>query len=427
MDRIIVRGGLPLYGSVSISGAKNAALPLMAASLLTKETLVLSNVPQLSDTVTMSHLLMNHGVKLSICGRESDDCTKHKVFLNAEKITNFQAPYEIVKKMRASVLVLGPLVARFGYAKVSMPGGCAIGTRPINLHLEALEAMGAKINLEEGYIEAIAKNGLHGAEIDFKFVSVGATENILMAATLASGKTILRNAAMEPEISDLAKLLNRMGAKISGIDTNVLEIEGVSELHGTDYSVIFDRIEAGTYAVAAVITGGELILENVEYEVCSNIMDRIVEIGAIITNLGNNKIKVTANGQRKALDIITGEYPGFPTDMQAQLMALLSVSKGISTITENIFENRYMHVPELNRMGAKVFTRGGIATIEGVDQLYGAEVMATDLRASVSLILGGLVAKGETVINRVYHLDRGYEKLEDKFSKCGADIYRVIS
>lgn len=427
MDRIIVRGGVPLHGSVSISGAKNAALPLMAASLLTKETLILSNVPQLSDTVTMSHLLMNHGVKLSICGRESDDCAKHKVFLNAEKITNFQAPYEIVKKMRASVLVLGPLVARFGYAKVSMPGGCAIGTRPINLHLEALEAMGAKINLEEGYIEAIAKNGLRGAEINFKFVSVGATENILMAAALASGKTILRNAAMEPEISDLAKLLNCMGAKISGIGTSVLEIEGVSELHGAEYSVIFDRIEAGTYAVAAVITGGELILENVEYGACSNIMDKIVEVGATITNLGNNRIKVATNGQRRALDITTGEYPGFPTDMQAQLMALLSVSKGVSTITENIFENRYMHVPELNRMGTNIFTRGGVATIQGVDQLYGAEVMATDLRASVSLILGGLVAKGETVINRVYHLDRGYEKLEDKFSKCGADIYRVIS
>lgn len=426
MDRIIVRGGLPLHGIVRISGAKNAALPLMAASLLTKEMLILSNVPQLSDIATMSHLLMNHGVKLIICGRESEDGTKHKVFLNAEKITNFQAPYDIVKKMRASVLVLGPLVARFGYAKVSMPGGCAIGTRPINLHLDALEAMGAKINLEEGYIEAIAKNGLRGAEINFKFVSVGATENILMAATLASGKTILRNAAMEPEISDLAKLLNCMGAKISGIGTSVLEIEGVSELHGAEYSVIFDRIEAGTYAVAAVITGGEIILENVEYKVCSNIMERIVEVGAIITDLGNNKIKVAANGQRRALDIVTGEYPGFPTDMQAQLMALLSVSKGVSTIAENIFENRYMHVPELNRMGAKVFTRGGVATIEGVDQLYGAEVMATDLRASVSLILGGLVAKGETVINRVYHLDRGYEKLEDKFSKCGAEIYRVI-
>jgi UDP-N-acetylglucosamine 1-carboxyvinyltransferase len=329
--------------------------------------------------------------------------------------------------MRASILVLGPLLARFGFARVSLPGGCAIGTRPINLHLKAMEALGAKIDLHDGYVEATAKNGLSGAEIDFDHVSVGATENALMAAVLASGKSVIRNAAMEPEIGDLARMLNAMGAKISGIDTSVLEVEGVAELHGVHYQVIFDRIEAGTYAAAAIITGGEVTLENIDYQLFSNISTKLTEIGAKITEINNNKIIIASNGSRKCADIITGAYPGFPTDMQAQLMTLLSVSSGRSSITENIFENRYMHVPELNRMGAQIETNGGVAYISGVDSFYGAEVMATDLRASVSLILAALSAKGETVINRVYHLDRGYEKIEDKFSKCGANIHRITS
>lgn len=427
MDKIIIKGGTPLHGSVKISGAKNAALPLMAASLLTKDTLVLKNIPQLSDIVTMSHLLINHGVKLSICGMESSESLNHKVFLNAEKVVNLEAPYEIVKKMRASILVLGPLLGRFGFARVSLPGGCAIGERPINLHLKAMEALGAKIYLKEGYVEATAKNGLVGAEIIFDEVSVGATENALMASVLASGKSILRNAAMEPEIGDLARMLNAMGAKISGIDTSTLEVEGVSDLHGVTHQVIFDRIEAGTYAAAAIITGGEVTLENIDCRLFSNISSKLSEIGANITEINNNKIIVSSNGLRRSTDIITGAYPGFPTDMQAQFMTLLSVSSGKSSITENIFENRYMHVPELNRMGAKIKTKGGIAYISGVDGFCGAEVMATDLRASVSLVLAGLAAKGDTVINRVYHLDRGYEKIEDKFSKCGANISRLTS
>jgi len=426
MDKIVIHGGQRLSGSVRISGAKNAALPLMAASLLTKDEIELDNVPQLSDIATMSHLLINHGVKLSICGTGGYDALKHRVILKADTITNFRAPYDIVRKMRASVLVLGPLLARFGRAEVSMPGGCAIGTRPIDMHLKAMQALGAEIYLHDGYIEAVAPNGLHGAEINFEVVSVGATENALMAATLASGKTIIRNAAMEPEIGDLATLLNKMGAKISGIGTSILEIEGVLELHSAKHPVIFDRIEAGTYAVAAVITGGELTLENVDPVFFSNIADKIIEVGASITYDGNI-VKVSAHGHRKSIDLVTGPYPAFPTDMQAQLMALLAISEGTSTITENIFENRYMHVPELNRMGANIITKGGVATVQGVSHFYGAEVMATDLRASSSLVLAGLSASGETIINRVYHLDRGYEKIEDKLAKCGAKIYRVIS
>ncbi|MCH9754194.1 MAG: UDP-N-acetylglucosamine 1-carboxyvinyltransferase [Alphaproteobacteria bacterium] len=427
MDKIIIQGGQPLHGTIKISGAKNSALPLMAAALLTKDTLELKNVPQLSDIVTMSHLLINHGVKLSICGMESSESINHKVFLNAEKIDNFEAPYEIVKKMRASILVLGPLLARFGFARVSMPGGCAIGTRPVNLHIKAMEALGAKVDLYEGYIEATAKNGLKGAEIHFENISVGATENALMAAVLASGKTVIKNAAMEPEIGDLARMLNAMGAKISGIDRGTLEIEGVSELHGTQYKVIFDRIEAGTYAAAAMITGGEITLENIDYNLFANISAKLSDIGARITKINDNKIIVASNGSRKSTDIITGAYPGFPTDLQAQFMTLLSVSEGKSSITENIFENRYMHVPELSRMGAQIETKGGVAYISGVNNFYGAEVMATDLRASVSLILAGLAAKGETIINRVYHLDRGYEKIEEKFGRCGANILRLTS
>ncbi len=425
MDRIVITGGKPLYGSIVISGAKNAALPLMAASILTKDTIVLANIPHLADVLTMSHLLINHGVKLSIDGVNTrQHPTGRVILLNGESIKNFEAPYDIVRKMRASVLVLGPLLARYGYARVSLPGGCAIGARPIDLHLSALEKMGAKIILESGYIEAKVDNRLKGAEIYFNFVSVGATENILMASTLAEGKTVLYNAACEPEITDLAKLLNAMGAKISGIGSSTLEIEGVEQLAGAYHVVIPDRIEVGTYAAAAVITGGELVLENIDYSICHNIMDKLANIGAKIL-VGDNNITISCHGDRKAIDLTTGVFPGFPTDMQAQFMSILSLAKGTSVITENIFENRFMHVPELKRMGARISLAGNNATIRGVDWLKGAEVMATDLRASVSLILAGLAAKEETIINRVYHLDRGYERIEQKLSQCGADIKRI--
>jgi UDP-N-acetylglucosamine 1-carboxyvinyltransferase len=427
VDKIIIRGGRPLYGDVRISGAKNAALPLMAASLLTKGTVVLNNVPQLSDVVTMSHLLMNHGVKLSLCGMDENARSGHRLFLNASNIGNFEAPYEMVKKMRASVLVLGPLVARFGFARVSMPGGCAIGARPVDLHVQAMRDLGAEVDLHDGYIEVSARNGLRGGEITFPVISVGATENAIMAATLASGKTVIHNAAKEPEIIDLCKLLSAMGAKIQGAGSSKIEIEGVSELYGATHTVIFDRIEAGTYAVAAIITGGELVLKDIDHRFFENISDAISEVGGKFSKISNNSVKVSSTDIRSKIDLTTSAYPGFPTDMQAQLMALLSVSSGLSTITESIFENRFMHVPELNRMGADIKIKNGIANIQGVPHLSGAEVMATDLRASVSLVLAGLAAKGETVVNRVYHLDRGYEKLEEKLSKCGAMIFRSSS
>lgn len=427
MDRIIIRGGRPLHGDVMISGAKNAALPLMAASLLTKDTVILNNIPQLSDVVTMSHLLMNHGVKLSLCGMDDNTRNRHRLFLNASNIGNFEAPYDMVKKMRASILVLGPLVARFGVARVSMPGGCAIGARPVDLHVQAMRDLGAEVDLHDGYIEVSARNGLRGGEITFPFVSVGATENAVMAATLASGKTVIYNAAKEPEIMDLCKLLVSMGAKIKGAGTSNIEIEGVSELHGAKHKVVFDRIEAGTYAIAAIITGGELTLQNIDHDFFQNISDTISAVGGKFSRVSDNAVKVSSTDIRSKISVITSAYPGFPTDMQAQLMTLLSVSSGVSTITENIFENRFMHVPELNRMGADIKIKGGTASINGVSNFYGAEVMATDLRASVSLVLAGLAAKGETVVNRVYHLDRGYEKLEEKLSKCGAMIFRSSS
>ncbi len=425
MDRIVITGGKPLHGSITISGAKNAALPLMAASILTSETIVLANVPHLADIMTMAHLLINHGVSFSVDGVNlSRSPTGRVILLNGEHIKNLEAPYEIVRKMRASILVLGPLVARFGYARVSLPGGCAIGARPIDLHLSALKQMGAEVELDSGYIEVKVKGKLKGAEIHFNFVSVGATENILMAATLAEGRTILHNAAREPEITDLAQLLNAMGAKISGIGTSTLIIDGVDKLSGAYHTVVCDRIEAGTYAVAAVITGGEIVLENVEYEVCSNILDRLGPIGAEISVSGN-QVTVKSKGVKYASDTSTSVFPGFPTDMQAQFMSLLAVASGTSIVTENIFENRFMHVPELNRMGAKISLIGNSATVVGVSELKGAEVMATDLRASVSLVLAGLAAQGTTLINRVYHIDRGYERIEHKLSQCGADIKRI--
>ncbi len=425
MDRIIITGGRPLHGSITISGAKNAALPLMAASILTSETVVLSNIPHLADIMTMAHLLINHGVSFSVDGMSlSQSPTGRVILLNGERIKNLEAPYDIVRKMRASILVLGPLVARFGYARVSLPGGCAIGARPIDLHLNALRQMGAEVELDCGYVEVKSQGRLKGTEIHFNFVSVGATENILMAATLAEGRTILHNVAREPEISDLVKLLNAMGAKISGIGTSTLIIDGVDKLSGAYHTVVCDRIEAGTYAVAAVITGGEIVLKNVDYEVCSNIFDRLSTVGAKVSASGN-QVTIKSEGIRRAHDINTGVFPGFPTDMQAQFMSLLTVADGTSIITENIFENRFMHVPELNRMGAKISLIGNSATVVGVNELRGAEVMATDLRASVSLVLAGLVAEGRTLINRVYHIDRGYERIENKLSQCGADIKRI--
>jgi UDP-N-acetylglucosamine 1-carboxyvinyltransferase len=424
MDKILIKGGRKLNGKIQISGSKNAALPLMASSLLTEDTLTLSNMPCLADIITMNNLLAQHGVDVNNNG--CADGKLHDVIkLNASKIINKTAPYDIVRKMRASVLVLGPLLARFGEAIVSLPGGCAIGTRPIDLHLMALREMGAEIELKDGYIHAWSKGKLQGAKINFEKISVGATENVLMAATLAEGVTILNNAALEPEVTDLANCLIKMGAKIKGIGTNTLEIEGVKELHGANYSVIADRIEAGTYAVAAAIAGGEVELVNITPELIDNVTDKLAATGATIVPTSDG-IKITRQDKDiKPVDIDTQPYPGFPTDMQAQFMALMTIADGASTINENIFENRFMHAPEINRMGANINVSGNTAVVKGVKNLYGAEVMATDLRASVSLVLAGLAAEGETTINRVYHIDRGYERIEEKLSACGAEIKRV--
>ena len=424
MDKIIINGGRPLNGRIRISGAKNSALPLMAASLLTGESIILENVPKLSDVVTMAHLLVHHGVDLSLGGEEIIDSKGRVLLLKADNVNNYEAPYDIVRKMRASVLVLGPLVARFGQGRVSLPGGCAIGTRPLDIHLKALRQMGAEVNVYQGYIEANAPKGLHGAEIFFETPSVGATENILMAATLAKGTTIIHNVAMEPEIADLITMLQKMGAKIWGINTNILTIEGVPYLKGARHQIISDRIEAGTYAIAACITGGKLTLYNVQHKNIFNVLNVLKILGAHI-EYHKDEITICGRGPKTSGEIFTGAYPGFPTDMQAQFMSLMAVSAGISVIHENVFENRYMHVAELLRMGADISVDGKVATIRGVKSLYGAEVMATDLRASVSLVLAGLVAKGQTVINRVYHIDRGYERIEDKLTYCGADIYRA--
>ena len=426
MDKIVIKGGKPLYGTINIVGAKNAALPLMVASLLTKDTVVLDNVPKLSDVVTMSQLLINHGVNISIGSIDFADNHGRTILLNSSRASNFEAPYDIVRKMRASILVLGPLLARFGYAKVSLPGGCAIGTRPVNLHLDALKKLGAKIELKEGYIEARVKNRLKGCKVTFDSVSVGATENILMAASLAEGTTILNNVAQEPEVADLATLLNSMGANITGVGTKKITIKGVNTLKGTYHKILADRIEAGTYAAAALITNGEITLENINYSIFKNIAKMIELMGGVVV-ASDSKITVKGNKNKVALDIITGAYPAFPTDMQAQFMSVLALCSGSSKITENIFENRYMHVPELNRMGANISVSGNTAIINGVKNLYGASVMATDLRASVSLVLAGLAAKEETIVNRIYHIDRGYERIEEKLSKCGANIFRCIA
>lgn len=425
MDKIIITGGEPLSGSIRIGGAKNSALPLMAASLLTDEYIILENVPKLSDVVTMSHLLVHHGVNISLGGEDLLDSKGRVLFLRANNIDDYEAPYDIVRKMRASVLVLGPMIARFGKSRVSLPGGCAIGTRPLDIHLRALKEMGASVRVHKGYIEASAPRGLKGAEIFFEAPSVGATENIIMAATLAQGKTIIHNAAMEPEIADLINMLKKMGAQISGINTNVLTIEGVKSLKGARHKIISDRIEAGTYAIAAAMTGGKLTLYNVQYDNMLNVLNVLKDFGVGI-EYNDNEIMVCGKAEKKSGEIYTGVYPGFPTDMQAQIMSLMAITPGESVIHENIFENRYMHVSELVRMGADISINGKMAKIRGVKKLYGAEVMATDLRASVSLVLAGLVAEGQTVINRVYHIDRGYERIEDKLTCCGANIHRAF-
>jgi UDP-N-acetylglucosamine 1-carboxyvinyltransferase len=421
MDRIRIIGGVPLKGSIVISGAKNAALPLMTASLLTADTLTLSNMPFLADITTMANLLAQHGVGLHANG---DGSGGRALALNAASVDHFTAPYEMVRTMRASVLVLGPLLARFGEAKVSLPGGCAIGTRPIDLHLKALEQMGAKIKLEDGYIHASVKGKLRGAEIVFEKVSVGATENILMAASLADGVTVIKNAAREPEISDLAECLTNMGATIEGIGTDTLTVTGVAKLHGCSHRVIADRIETGTYAAAAAITGGDVELIGARANLMQSVIDKFAEAGISITETPRG-LRVARERPIQGVDVMTEPFPGFPTDMQAQIMALLSLAEGASMITETIFENRYMHVPELTRMGVRVNVHGASAMVRGATKLTGAEVMATDLRASVSLVIAALAAQGETIIHRVYHLDRGYERLEEKLIACGANIERI--
>ena len=426
MDRIRIRGGKRLHGAVRISGAKNAALPLMAASLLTDETLTLYNLPQLVDIATMANLLIRHGVRISMDGEAPNGGHMGRVLsLNASAVCDTTAPYELVRQMRASILVLAPLVARFGEAKVSLPGGCAIGTRPVDLHLKALSQLGADIDLREGYIYASAPNRLTGAEIVFPTVSVGATENLLMAACLADGETVLANAAREPEVDDLAHCLIAMGANISGIGTDTLRILGVERLHGTEHEVVADRIESGTYAIAAAITGGDLELIGARRGMMEKLLDKLSEAGVTVSETGCGIRIARGNHALRGVDVMTEPFPGFPTDLQAQMMALMTVAEGAAMITETIFENRFMHVPELSRMGANVNVHGASALVRGVPRLNGAEVMATDLRASVSLVLAGLAAEGETMINRVYHLDRGYERIEEKLSACGADIERV--
>jgi UDP-N-acetylglucosamine 1-carboxyvinyltransferase len=424
MDRVRIRGGNRLSGEIPISGAKNAALPLMAACLLTDRKLTLVNAPWLADVGFMGELLRSFGVETSYV-RGPGFCEGGCWELTAKTIVNTTADYDLVRKMRASFLVLGPLVARCGRAKVSLPGGCAIGARPVDLHLKALEALGAEIVLEEGYVIAAAPGGLGGAEIEFPLVSVGATENTLMAAALAKGETVLLNAAREPEIVDLGHCLIAMGARISGLGTSRIVVEGVPALHGALHGVLPDRIETGTYAMAAAICGGEVELTGTSADLIGALVPLLEAAGTTITptNLG---VAVQRNGSRPvAADVCTEAYPGFPTDLQAQFMALMTTAEGTSQIKETIFENRFMHVPELLRMGADIQVQGDMATVRGVPQLKGAPVMATDLRASSSLVLAGLAAEGETVINRVYHLDRGFERLEEKLSAVGAEIERL--
>lgn len=424
MDQIRISGGRQLQGRLPISGAKNAALTLLPAALLTDEPLTLRNLPRLADVDTFGHLLNILGASTQTQGSRPGEFGR-VMTVSANHITSTKAPYDIVRKMRASILVLGPLLAREGVATVSLPGGCAIGNRPIDLHLAGLEALGAEIELSSGYVRARAPGGrLRGGKIVFPMISVGATENILMAAVLADGQTIIENAAREPEVIDLAHCLVAMGAKITGIGTERLVVEGVDRLHGATYAVMPDRIEAGSYACAAAITGGELTLAGASRELLGSTLPVLEEAGVLFEDVPDG-LRVSRRNGLSGVTAETSPWPGFATDMQAQLMALMTVAEGASMLTENIFENRYMHVPELARMGADITVRGRSAMVRGVPQLHGAPVMATDLRASMSLIIAGLAAKGETIVRRVYHLDRGYERLEEKLQAVGADIERV--
>lgn len=416
MDKLIIKGGLALSGEVRISGAKNAALPILAATLLAQTPMRVCNVPHLRDITTTMELLGGMGVRFTVDERLNIDvdCSAVKVFV---------APYELVKTMRASILVLGPLLARFGYAEVSLPGGCAIGARPVDLHIKGLEAMGATISMQAGYIHAQAKR-LHGAKLVMEMVTVTGTENLMMAATLAQGTTLIENAAREPEVIDLAQCLNAMGAKISGAGTDTIVIEGVDHLYGVNYSVLPDRIETGTYLVAAAITRGRIKIKDTRSDFLDAVLMKLRETGARIET-GPDWISLDMQGERpRAVNLLTSPYPAFPTDMQAQFTALNCVAAGTSTITETVFENRFMHVNELKRMGADIRLQGNTAIINGVDELTGAPVMATDLRASASLVLAGLVAQGETVVDRIYHIDRGYECIEEKLTQLGARIQR---
>lgn len=424
MEKLLIRGGNRLEGTVPISGAKNAALPLMCAALLTNEPLTLTNLPRLADINTLNDLLNHHGASILIGSGTGKEGAERSITFHAKTIESTVAPYEMVRKMRASILVLGPLVARMGEATVSMPGGCAIGNRPIDLHLKALEALGAEIELAEGYVRAKAPKGLVGGTVRFPFVSVGATENILMAACLAKGVTTIENAAKEPEIVDLAQCLVAMGAKIEGAGSETITVTGVEKLHGATHRVLPDRIEAGSYAVAAAITGGDLLLAGIGADIMGATIDVLVASGCKVEETDTG-LRIIGNGRPKAFNAVTQPYPGFATDMQAQFMALAAVADGASIITEAIFENRFMHVPELCRLGADITVTGSSATVRGVALLKSAPVMATDLRASMGLALAALVAEGETTVNRLYHLDRGYERLEEKLKNVGADIERV--
>jgi UDP-N-acetylglucosamine 1-carboxyvinyltransferase len=421
MDRIAITGGTTLNGSIPISGAKNSAIKLMAASLLTDQPLRLTNMPRLADTRFLGRLLQRLGAELI----EGEGPDGPETLLHTPEILGAIAPYDLVRQMRASFNVLGPLIARTGHAKVSLPGGCTIGARPVDLHLKALEAFGASIDLHEGYVFAQAPRGLRGAEITFPFVSVGATEHAMLAAVLAEGVSVLHNAACEPEIGDLADCLNMMGAKVEGAGTSTIVITGVARLGGGTHAVIADRIETGTYAVAAAMAGGEVRLTNTRSDFVQSLLDKIVEAGASVTPTPDGMIIRRGPERLQAVSIDTNPYPGFATDLQAQFMALMTMAKGESIIRETIFENRFMHAPELARMGAEISVHGGEARVQGIERLNGAQVMATDLRASVSLVIAGLAAKGETVVNRVYHLDRGFERLEEKLGACGAMVRRI--
>ena len=422
MDSIVIHGGNRLNGQIEVSGAKNSAIKLMAASILTDQPLLLTNMPRLADTKFLGQLLQQFGVEVT----ERNGADGQETLFHAPRLSSTFAPYDLVRQMRASFNVLGPLLARSGEAKVSLPGGCTIGARPVDLHLMALTAMGAEIELEEGYVSAHAPKGLQGAEIEFPFVSVGATEHALLAAVLAKGTTVLKRAAREPEIGDLARCLIAMGARIEGLDTDVLTITGVSSLNGTTWSVIPDRIEMGSYALAAAMAGGEVRLTKGRADLITALTDKMIEAGVEVEPTADGLIVRRDPTQRlKAVNVTTDIYPGFATDLQAQFMALMTTAEGESIIHENIFENRFMHAPELARLGADISVHAGEARVRGVEKLHGAPVMATDLRASISLVMAGLVADGETTVGRVYHLDRGFERMEEKLGACGADVRRV--